>query len=138
MMKLKTIRSKIIFFFGMTALLIMVFAGVVIEFTLGQSIAKQSKDLAADVMKHTYMTLAGQQRILVSSIDNLKIESAINADGLAKDAILKTIIESQMYDSLDGFLELQGVGDDLSILVSGEADRGGGGVAHEEVQRLEM
>ncbi len=119
MMKLKTIRSKIIFYFGIAALLIMVVAGSVVELTLGQSIAKQSKALAGDVMKHTYMTLAGHQRILASSIDNIKLENAKVADDLSKNPILKTIIESQMYDSLDDFLQAQqsSLGVDFAMMV---------------------
>ena len=124
MIRLKTIRSKIIFFFGIAALLIMLAAGSVVEFTLGQSIAKQSKSLAEDIVKHTYMTLAGHQRILASSVDNIKTENVKVADDLSTNPIMKTIIESQMFDSLDDFLQSQqgSLGIDFAIMVDNKGE----------------
>jgi methyl-accepting chemotaxis protein len=124
MIQLKTIRSKIIFYFGATALFTMIVAGAVVEFTLGKSISNQSKALAEDVLKNTFVTLAGHQRILASSVDNVKSETAKIADDLAKNSILKTIIESQMFDSLDDFLQAQqgSLGVDFAMMIDTKSE----------------
>jgi len=106
-MKMKSIKYKILVNFCLTIFMIALITGGIVTWRLNLSISKQSEMLSKDVIAQVYKTLAGHHQILRSFNENIKETTARNAQDLMNNPVVKTILENQMYDSLNDLLASQ-------------------------------
>ena len=104
---MKSIKYKILVNFCLIIFMIALITGGIVTWRLNLSIAKQSEMLSKDVTTQVYKTLSGDHQILRSFNENIKETTARNAQDLMNNPVVKTILENQMYDSLNELLASQ-------------------------------
>ncbi len=84
---MKSIRYKILIYFCPTVALIIITIGILVLWTLKDSISHQSKTLTKDLIVQTQEILEGHNKILLSFLDNVKKNVHINTRDISSSNV---------------------------------------------------